>query len=110
MTYKGYQGRVGFDDEAGLFHGEVEGTRDVVTSFQGRTVDELRQAFRDSADDDLDWCAARGKAPDRPYSGRLLLRLDPAPRRAADLAARRDGKSLDAWVAERVARATTGEG
>jgi predicted HicB family RNase H-like nuclease len=82
MTHKGYQGRVEFDDEAGLFHGEVSGTRDVIT-FQGRAVDELRQAFRDSVDDYLDWCAARGKAPDRPYSGRLLLRLDPAPRRAA---------------------------
>lgn len=109
MTYKGYLGRVEFDDEAGLFHGEVDGTRDVIT-FQGRTVDELRQAFRDSVDDYLDWCAARGKAPDKPYPGRLLLRLDPALHRAADLAARCDGKSLNAWVAERVARAAAGEG
>jgi predicted HicB family RNase H-like nuclease len=82
-----------------------------VITFQGRTVGELRQAFRDSVDDHLDRCAARGKAPDRPYSGRLLLRLGPALHRAADLAARRDGKGLDAWVAERVARAAgAGEG
>jgi predicted HicB family RNase H-like nuclease len=109
MTYKGYRGRVERDDEAGLFRGEVEGTRDVIT-FQGRTVDELRRAFRDSVDDHLDRCAARGKAPDRPYSGRLLLRLDPALHRAADPAARRDGESPNAWVAERVARAAAGEG
>ena len=46
MTYKGYSGSVRFDDEAELFHGEVIGLRDVVT-FQGRAVDELKQAFHD---------------------------------------------------------------
>ena len=50
MKYKGYTGRVEFDDEAGVFHGEVLDLRDVVT-FQGRSVKELEQAFRDSVDD-----------------------------------------------------------
>lgn len=109
MRYKGYTGRVTFDDEAGLFHGEVEGLRDVVT-FQGRAVDELRQAFRDSIDDYLDWCAARGKVPEKPYSGRFLVRLDPALHRAADRAARRAGKSLNAWIAERLGEIAAREG
>lgn len=104
MEHKGYTARVEFDDEAGLFHGEVEGTRDVVT-FQGGSVEELRQAFRDSVDDYLDWCAARGKTPDKPYSGRFVVRIEPGLHRAADRAARRAGKSLNAWVAERVAEA-----
>ena len=36
MEYKGYVGKVEFDDEAGIFHGEVINTRDVIT-FQGTT-------------------------------------------------------------------------
>ena len=44
MQYKGYTGRVEFDDKADLFHGEVIGLRDVIT-FQGRTVDEVKQAI-----------------------------------------------------------------
>jgi predicted HicB family RNase H-like nuclease len=99
MAYKGYLGQVEFDDEAGLFHGEVVGTRDVIT-FQGRTVDELRAAFRDSVDDYLDWCAERGKMPDRPYSGRFVLRIDPALHRRLDLAARRRGKSVNAFIGQ----------
>jgi len=58
MQYKGYTGRVEFDDEADLFHGEVIGLRDVIT-FQGRTVDEVKRAFHDSVDDYLAFCAKR---------------------------------------------------
>jgi len=47
MQYKGYTGKVEFDDEAEIFHGEVIGLRDVIT-FQGRTVDEVKGAFRES--------------------------------------------------------------
>ncbi len=61
MEYKGYMGRVEFDAEAELFHGEVINTRDVIT-FQGRSVDELKQAFEESVDDYLAFCKSRGEA------------------------------------------------
>jgi predicted HicB family RNase H-like nuclease len=55
MEYKGYTGKVEFDAEAEILHGEVVGIRDVVT-FQGRSVKEIEKAFRDSVDDYLDFC------------------------------------------------------
>ena len=55
LTYKGYAGQVEFDVEAGIFHGEVVDIRDVIT-FQGRSVEELTRAFRDSIDDYLEYC------------------------------------------------------
>lgn len=58
MEYKNYFGRVEFDDEAGIFHGEVVNTRDVIT-FQGKSVKELREAFHDSVEDYLAFCAER---------------------------------------------------
>ena len=57
MEYKGRLGRVAYDDEAGIFHGEVINLRDVIT-FQGETVQELRTAFQESVDDYLVFCAA----------------------------------------------------
>ncbi len=54
LEYKGYTGHVEFDDDAGIFHGEVLDTRDVIT-FQGKNVKELRKAFRDSVDDYLEF-------------------------------------------------------
>ena len=65
MNYQGYQSAVSFDDEAEIFHGEVIGIRDVIT-FQGTTVEELKQAFHASVDDYLAFCASRGEPPDQP--------------------------------------------
>jgi predicted HicB family RNase H-like nuclease len=103
LNYKGYTGHAIFDDEAGLFHGEVENTRDVIT-FQGRSVDELETAFRDSIDDYLDWCAARGKSPDKPFSGRVVLRMPPPLHRRLATEASRQGKSLNTVVLEKLAK------
>ena len=104
LEYKGYMGRVEFDDEAGIFSGEVINTRDVIT-FQGASVDELRQAFEDSVDDYLDFCAERGEKPDKPFSGQFVLRTDADLHRAMFLAAKKSGKSLNAWANEQLERA-----
>ena len=55
LNYKGFFGHVMYDDEAKIFHGEVINTRTVIT-FQGESVREIEQAFKDSVDDYLDWC------------------------------------------------------
>jgi predicted HicB family RNase H-like nuclease len=101
IEHRGYAGRVELDPEAGLFHGEVDGLRDVVT-FRGRTFEELETSFRDSVDDYLAWCEAEGAEPERPYSGRLLLRLSPELHRSASAAARRAEKSLNEWIGDAV--------
>lgn len=101
MEYKGYIGRIEFDDEAELFHGEVVNTRDVIT-FQGRSVSELKTALRDSVEDYLAFCAERGEAPDKPFSGQFVARLTPELHRQISLAAASSGKSLNAWVNERL--------
>src|SRR6266481_8325655 len=84
LEYKGYFGTVEADD--GVFAGRVSGLRGVIT-FEGATFAEIEQAFRDSIDDYLAFCAARGEPPDRPYSGKIPLRVSPEThRRAATLA------------------------
>ena len=55
MKYKGYDGSIAYDDEAEIFHGEVINTKDVIT-FQGKSVKELKKAFKESIDDYLAFC------------------------------------------------------
>lgn len=74
MKYKHYYGKVDYDDEAKIFHGELVGIRAVIT-FQGTTVEELEEAFKDSIDDYLEWCKKRRKQPEKPFSGKLNLRM-----------------------------------
>jgi predicted HicB family RNase H-like nuclease len=55
MNYKGYVGVATFDDDAGIYHGDVINTRDVIT-FQSSSLEELEKAFCDSVDDYLVFC------------------------------------------------------
>jgi predicted HicB family RNase H-like nuclease len=103
LDYKGYKGRVKLDEESGLLHGEVLDLRDVVT-FEGESVQELEKAFRDSVDDYLEFCAELDREPDRPFSGKFQLRISPELHRDVWIQAQREGKSLNQYVAEKLAR------
>jgi predicted HicB family RNase H-like nuclease len=99
LEYKGYAGTVEADD--GAFTGRVVGLRDVIT-FEGSTFAEVEQAFRDSIDDYLAFCAERGEQPDRAYSGKIPLRIDPELHRRAAARAQAEGVSLNQWIARRI--------
>jgi len=98
MEYKGYVAHVVFDDSVDVFHGEVVNTQDVIT-FQGRTVDELRKAFEESVDDYLEFCKEDGVEPEKPYSGRFVVRMSPDLHRRTAIAAKTAGKSMNAYLA-----------
>jgi len=97
LKYKEYIGHVTFDEEAEIFHGEVINIKDVIT-FQGDSVKSLKKAFKDSVDDYLEFCAKRNEAPEKPFSGKFNVRLDPELHRAAAIAAKKAKMSLNAWV------------
>lgn len=86
-----------YDDEAGIIHGEVINTRDVIT-FQGTCAADIRQAFIDSVEDYLEFCTERGEKPEKPFSGRLLLRMPPELHQQAYIRAKQAGISLNEWV------------
>ena len=102
IEYKGYKGQVSFDDEAKIFHGEVFGIRDVIT-FQGTCVEELEQAFKDSVDDYLDFCESRGEKPEKPFSGKFNLRLEPELHQRVAQQAKEENKSMNQWITETLA-------
>ena len=102
LEYKGYTGTVEADE--GAFVGRVVGLRDVIT-FEGATYAQVERAFRDSIDDYLTFCAERGEQPDRPYSGKIPLRVDPEIHRRAALRAQAEGVSLNQWIAQRIGAA-----
>lgn len=104
VEYKGYYSKVEFDEEAYIFHGEVINIRDVIT-FEGTTVDELKQAFQDSVDDYLKFCAERGEDPVKQYSGKFVVRIDPELHKSIAIEARKKGQSLNALVNDTLSKA-----
>lgn len=101
IQYKGFIGRIEYDDEAGIFHGEVINLRDVIT-FRGESVQELRQALQDSVEDYLEFCAERGEEPERPFSGKFIVRIDPELHRQLFVLAKKKATSINKLVSEAV--------
>ncbi len=97
MEYKGYVAVVNFDEEAKIFSGEVINTKDVIT-FQGESVSELEKAFQDSVEDYLDFCKSRNEQPDKPFSGKFVLRIPSQLHRDLYLLSARKNISLNKLI------------
>jgi predicted HicB family RNase H-like nuclease len=97
MKYKEYEAIVEFDETAEIFHGEVINIRDAI-AFQGRSVEELKQAFADSVEDYLDFCRERGEEPDQPFSDKFMVRIDPTLHKKIVAQAKKEGQSLNSLV------------
>jgi predicted HicB family RNase H-like nuclease len=106
MEHLGYIGTVVFDDKAGIFHGQVVNTKDVIT-FQGQSVAELKAAFVDSIEDYLEFCASRGEAPEKPISGKFNVRLPPRLHALASATAQSRNISLNRLVQEAIEQYVT---
>ena len=104
MSYKGYSARIEYSDDDGCFIGHLAGIRDVV-GFHGESVTELRGAFEEAVDDYLATCEKLNRSPQRPYSGKVMLRLDPSIHARAAMQAESQGKSLNAWAQEALVKA-----
>jgi predicted HicB family RNase H-like nuclease len=99
MTYKGYTASIEVDIDAGILFGCVLDINDVVT-FKGTTVGEAREEFHKSVDDYLAFCEELGEEPDKPFSGKLPFRTTSEKHRKIFIAAKKAGKSINAWMEE----------
>jgi predicted HicB family RNase H-like nuclease len=106
MKYLDYEAAITFDEEVRIFHGEVINIRDIVT-FQGSTVQELEEAFHASVDDYLAFCAARGESPEKPYSGKLIVRISSDLHRKVSISAKQEKVSINHLIAEALEEYTT---
>ena len=99
MKYRGYSARVEFDQDDRIFIGRVIGLRDGI-NFHGVTVEELETAFKESVDNYLAACESLGQKPEKPYSGKIALRVPPEIHAAVACAAELKGESVNSWITE----------
>ena len=99
MSCKGYTARIEYDERDNIFVGRILGIRSII-SFHGETVSQLHREFEKAIKDYLAECKEEGVSPEKPASGKLLLRVPPEIHGRALVAAQAAGKSLNQWATE----------
>lgn len=99
MHYKGYSARIEYSEEDDCFVGHLAGINDII-GFHANSVPELHAAFEEAVDDYIATCKKTGKSPQKPYSGKIMLRVPPEIHARVAMLAEANGKSLNSWMTE----------
>lgn len=97
MSYKGYTASMTFDVDDKVIVGRVLDVDDIIV-FHGESVAEFEASFHAAVDGYIAACEQLGSAPEKPVSGKLMLRIRPTVHAAALKAAARNGVSLNKWA------------
>ena len=104
LEHEGYIAQIDINEEDNSFHGSVINITDVVT-FEGKSLAELKREFAKSLRVYFQVCKEHGEEPDKPFSGKFVLRIDPVVHRAIYHAADRAGMSINKWAERALHRA-----
>ena len=104
MEHRGYIGSVTDVEDDGTLYGRVVNLRSDHVDFQGRTGEEIREAFRESIEIYLEICKERGQDPEKPFSGKFIVRVGTEVHRRLFLLSRAEGLSLNSLVVRAVER------
>ncbi len=97
LEYKGYVGIMEFSAEDKVFYGKIQGMNDLVT-FEGTSVEELEDSFKEAVTDYLETCKALGKSPDKVYKGTFNVRISQELHQQTALLAFKAGINLNEVV------------
>ena len=101
LTYKSFIGSVYFSTEDSVFFGKLEGINDLIT-FEGETVQELKDAFHYVVDEHIKDCEAENIPVKKSYRGSFNVRITPDLHRKAATSAKMLGTTLNNFVKEAI--------
>ena len=103
LSYKNYNGTVEYSKEDNCLFGKVVGIKSLL-SYEGDSVKELEQDFKNVIDAYLEDCEKRNIEPEQPYKGTFNVRISPELHRNIAVYAIEHGKSLNAVVEEAIGK------
>ena len=104
MTYKGYTAHVEYNNKESTLVGRVEGIRGI-DSFHSNSVAGLKKAMKETVDAYLKACEKSKKKPQKTYSGKFMLRVDPSLHAQIVTRAKSQNKSINVYIVDALERA-----
>ena len=103
LEYKGYSGTIEYSAADNILHGRVLGIRSLL-SYEGDSLNSLRNDFENMIEDYLQTCAKTGTEPEKPYKGSFNVRISPQLHRSLATYAVANGQTLNSTVEEAIKR------
>lgn len=97
ISYKGYSAEVDYDEDAEVFYGTVNNIN-AIMAFRGSSVAELKQSFADVVETYLEECRRTGMQPEKPFSGKITLRVTPELHRKLAIKAASARESMNRYI------------
>ena len=109
LNYKGYIGSIEVSEEDNCLYGKVlDLPNDTEITYEGDTVQGLREDFMGAVDDYLVYCESKGIAPRKSYTGTLNVRISTETHSRIAILAKKAGVSINGFIRqaldERVAK------
>ena len=103
LEYKGYYGTVEFSDTDNILFGKVIGINSLI-SFEGDSIQSLKEDFEGAVDDYLEMCEEKGVEPEKTYKGSFNVRVSPELHKTLVFYSASHGQTLNATVEEAIKR------
>lgn len=98
LEYKGYKGTVEYSREDDCLVGKVIGMSQDLILYEGDTLEELKQDFKDAVESYLQGCREAGREPRKPFSGKLILRMSPELHEQVTIAAASSKTTINEFI------------
>jgi predicted HicB family RNase H-like nuclease len=104
LTYKGYTGNIEFSLTDNCLYGKVLGIGKGLISYEGHTLQELEQDFKEGIDDYLNYCEENSIEVKKPFSGQFSVRLNPDLHKLVATVAQEQGITVNSLVSQALKR------
>ncbi|HHF6577185.1 TPA: type II toxin-antitoxin system HicB family antitoxin [Haemophilus influenzae] len=101
LEYKNFIGSVKFSLEDNLLFGKILHVNGLVT-YEGATLDELREEFKLAVDDYIEYCQENGIDAHKSYDGKFNVRIPSELHKKAAIQSIKQGVSLNAFVSQAI--------
>ncbi len=98
LKYKGYVGSIEYSEEDDCLYGKVLGLNKVLISYEGNTIQELKQDFIAGIDQYIESSKEAGIIPQKSFTGNFNVRIPAEYHAKAVLKAKSEGITLNAFV------------
>ena len=102
LEYKGYYGSIEYSKEDKCLFGKVIGMTKDLISYEGNTVEELENDFRDAIERYLEGCREIGIKPRKSYNGVLNIHIPSDIHCRLAIYAETHGKSINSFIRESI--------